>query len=540
MNQGNFILRPGLFRHATISNRLILLTTVITISVGLLVGVLVWLHYSGSYGIVGQRIILLTAFIIVFSAATGIALFISRTISQAIRSLESDALKLAGGELVTPGRTGLAETDTVQHALASASQELQTREVALRALNTTLEQHAADRSRELAQMTEELIQAQKMEALGRLTGGIAHDFNNLLTAVIGNVELVQRRVADDRSVRQLGAARQAAERGAKLTSQLLAFSRRQNLQVKATDVNAALLNAEELLRSTLGAYVKLEIIPSPDLWPAVTDPTQLDLIIMNLVINARDAMTSSGVITIETKNVIISTPPLKREEPGPGTYVAVIVSDTGSGMTRDVASRVFEPFFTTKGPGLGTGLGLSQVLGVLKQLEGGISLRTLPDIGTSVTIFLPRSTVAAGTEIAEDQPASELTECRALIIDDDADVRGVTASLLRDLGCSVIEAPNGAVGLTLLPQHEIDFVLIDYAMPGLNGTETAERILASHPHVPILLMSGYADLETIETGWSGPLLTKPFTSSALSAKIATIMSRGTNGREPVIRRSSYE
>jgi signal transduction histidine kinase len=440
---------------------------------------------------------------------------------------------LGRGEEKATARSPLAEIGAVQDALREAGTALRARERDLQALNNNLELRVLERTRELAEAAESLIQAQKMEAVGRLTGGIAHDFNNLLTAVIGNVELLQRTATDARATRLLGGARQAAERGAKLTGQLLAFSRRQQLRTEVVDIGLAIDNTVELLRSTLGGATSLVHLPAVDLWLAHADPTQLDLILLNLAINARDAMPDGGSIRIETANVTIGEGARKAEKPGPGDYVAVTLADSGTGMPPDVLARAFDPFFTTKPVGQGTGLGLPQVLGVLKQLGGGIRIESRVGEGTSVTIFLRRSNDG---QVAITPPGThemgDLRGLQILLIDDDPDVRGVAATILREAGCTVIAAESGRLGIAALATTPgLDVALIDFAMPGMNGAETATAIHTERPDLPILLMSGYADVEALSAIWVGPLISKPFTAPSLQARIAeAVHGPGPGGR----------
>ncbi|HMI20629.1 MAG TPA: response regulator [Sphingomonas sp.] len=461
----------------------------------------------------------------------GIGLLVSyrvgRSVALPIGRLAAGAAALGRGEDSDTGRSTLVEIQAVQDALRDAGAALHAREQELQALNNNLELRVMERTRELAEAAETLIQAQKMEAVGRLTGGIAHDFNNLLTAVIGNIDLLQRTAEDERAKRLLGSARQAAERGAKLTGQLLAFSRRQQLRAEVVDINRAVENTVELLKSTLGGATSIVRVPSADLWLAHADPTQLDLILLNLAINARDAMPAGGSILIETANITIGEAPRNTEEPPPGDFVAITLADRGTGMTPEILARAFDPFFTTKPVGQGTGLGLPQVLGVLKQLGGGIRIKSRVGEGTSVTVFLPRSLVERPpeAEIAAVE-ASDLRGLFILLVDDDPDVRGVAASILRETGCLVVEAESGRLGLKRLAETpKLDLVLIDFAMPGMNGAEVALAIREQRPELPILLMSGYADVEVLSAVWDGPFISKPFTANSLQARIAEAVRR---------------
>jgi CheY-like chemotaxis protein len=368
-----------------------------------------------------------------------------------------------------------------------------------------------------------------MEAVGRLTGGVAHDFNNLLMAVLGNLDLLARRVTEPQLLRFVDRARSAAERGAVLTSQLLAFSRRQRLEPRAIDIGTQVRAAIDLLHPTLGFTHTIETEIAADLWPAMADPTQLDLMTVNLVLNARDALPQGGAITVSVRNAPAEPARESPEAPPAGDYVVVAVSDNGEGMTPEVLARAFEPFFTTKPLGKGSGLGLSQVLGLAKQLGGGVDVETAPGAGSTFRVYLPRAHVA-------EQPASEpehepdvavLKDLALLLVDDDPAVRTVVAGMLHDLGCRVIEASGGEEAITALrcAPDPAAAALIDFAMPGLNGGETAAALRVLRPDLPVGLMSGYADLDALADAWSGPVLRKPFNRADLARELARTTAR---------------
>src|SRR6185437_3420954 len=333
------------------------------------------------------------------------------------------------------------------------------------AANRQLLAEMAERERVEATM----MHMQRLEAVGQLTAGVAHDFNNLLTVVLGNLARLEKSAAaDDR--RRLAMMRIAAERGAKLTRQLLAFSRRQKLEPKPVDLNDAILSLLDLLRSTLGGAVTLETRLRSDPWPALVDPTQIEMIILNLAINARDAMEAGGLISLETENVTIGHPRTRPEEPEPGEYVMLCVRDNGSGMDEAVLARAFEPFFTTKEVGRGSGLGLSQVLGLCKQSGGGVRIDTEVGVGTSVCIFLPRAQSAASAtqRHAFLSQSLEAKDAAILLVDDDEAVRDTTAHMLRELGFTVIQVGSGGGALEILgSERRIDLMLVDFAMPGM-------------------------------------------------------------------------
>jgi signal transduction histidine kinase len=368
-----------------------------------------------------------------------------------------------------------------------------------------------------------LRQAQRVEAVGQLTGGVAHDFNNLLTVLIGNIELIQATATlDPRLAERLRAMRAAAERGAMLTSHLLAFSRRQPLLPRPVDLNTVVTGMKDLLESALGHRVQMATRLAAGLWPAMVDPTQMELVILNLAINARDAMPDGGVVTIETGNCHRDAP-ARPEEPAAGDYVVVKVIDTGSGMTPEVQAKAFEPFFTTKPPGAGSGLGLSQVFGTARQSGGDVQIDTAPGRGTTVSVFLPRAVSRAERPAARSVDAAEQKTSPAVVlaVDDDAAVRTTTADILKGLGYSVLQAASGEAALELLQQDGmIDVLLTDVVMMGMSGPELARRARLSQPRLPVVFISGYADPAGIaEDVLLHPLVRKPFRPPDLRAQI---------------------
>ncbi|NEX91669.1 ATP-binding protein [Caulobacter sp. 17J65-9] len=460
-----------------------------------------------------------------------LTVWFARGVTRAVESLEGAAEAMGRGGAAPRLATGLRETDAVAEALHGASLKLKAREAELRQLNDTLEARVVERSRELEETTERLVQARKVEALGRLTGGVAHDFNNLLTAVIGNLDLLGKRIKDEALEKYVANARQAAQRGAKLTAQLLAFARRQRLEPEPLDVNAVIEGLRVLFDSALGGATRVRAELSPDpLW-AMADRTQLELVVLNLAINARDAMPEGGEVLIETARERVSGPDPRLEAPAPGDYVRITVADTGSGMTPEVLARIWEPFFTTKPVGAGSGLGLPQVLGVVKQLGGGIRVDTAPGCGARFHVYLP---VAAPAEKAHPEPVEaapvDFAGLKVLLVDDDRDVRSATADLLRDLGSEPEEAVDAADALARLDAGaEPRLVIMDHAMPGLTGAEAAQRIRVSHPALPVLLISGYMDAEAVARTWAGPVLAKPFDKQQLAARIAAALQAAQTG-----------
>jgi signal transduction histidine kinase/ActR/RegA family two-component response regulator len=372
---------------------------------------------------------------------------------------------------------------------------------------------------ELKAAQEQLRQSQKMEALGQLTGGIAHDFNNLLTVVVGGLDLITRKVEDPRLKRYAENALSAAERGARLTAQLLAFSRVQRLEVRPIEVEGLIEGMRPLLRNLLGTEIKKTFRLEAGSVPIMADPTQLELVVLNLAINARDAMPNGGTITIATRYVTISGD----AELEDGDYVELCVSDTGEGMPEDVVARAFEPFFTTKEVGKGTGLGLSMVYGVARQSGGTARIVSETGKGTTVHLFFRQAESAdldSATGSTPKRVSNKQRSASVLIIDDDPDVREFVVGSLADMGYSVREAGDGPSGLKAFSAEHPDLVILDYAMPGMTGGEVAAHILAERPGQPILFISGYSESDAIRRAAPEALmLAKPFRPDALDAAI---------------------
>ena len=340
-----------------------------------------------------------------------------------------------------------------------------------------------------------LRQAQKMEAIGHLTGGIAHDFNNLLQAIGSALYLIEIRRPGAEAMTALQTAQQAVTRGATLTQHLLAFSRRQRLDPRAVDVAALVAGMQGLMERTLGGTIRIVRETEPNLWPALVDANQLEMAILNLAINARDAMPGGGTLTITVGNAPCPAPPAPGVEPG--DYVRIAVRDTGTGMSAEVAARAFEPFFTTKGVGHGTGLGLSMVHGLAAQLGGAVLLDTLLGRGTTFTLLLPRAPSAAATEpdpAPAALPAAAGTAATILLVEDEVLVRMATAALLSEHGYEVAEAGTGEEALEWAACHRPDAVVTDYAMPGMTGLDLARRLHGAYPGLPVVMVTGYAEI----------------------------------------------
>ena len=372
---------------------------------------------------------------------------------------------------------------------------------------------------------EQLRQSQKMEAVGQLTNGVAHDFNNLLATIIPSLELAQPHIKDERVLRYLDNAMHAAERGAQLTNQLLAFSRRHELLAEPVDVNQVISATCEMLPRTIGPKIAIETILDGDAWPAKTEHGQLDLALLNLAINARDAMPEGGKLTIATKNVTRGS--RSRHPPfDPGDYVMIAVADTGTGMTEEVRSRAFEPFFTTKGTGKGTGLGLAMVYGFVKQSGGTITIDSEIERGSIFRIYLPRALRRLGidNEAGERHKWDGGPPSRILVVDDNSAVRAITAVMLRAFGHDAVEAASGQDALTLLERdREFDLLIIDLAMPDLDGAEFAESAEQFVPGVPRLFITGYAEASRLRQRAGGEVLKKPFRRAQLAEKLRRIL-----------------
>lgn len=391
----------------------------------------------------------------------------------------------------------------------------------LRQLNETLEERVRERTAELERAHEQLRQSQKMEAIGQLTGGVAHDFNNLLTPILGGLDVLKRRgVADPRALRLIEGALQSAERARILVQRLLAFARRQPLQATAVDVTSLVQDMTDLLASTLGPRVRVVVDVPGGLPPALADRNQLEMALLNLAVNARDAMEDGGTLTVSARATEAKASGRLR----PGRYVRLAVSDTGSGMSAETLSRAIEPFFSTKGIGKGTGLGLSMIHGLTAQLGGTLELSSTPGVGTTVEMWLPVArTEAADAPVA---PTEEVTPGAGvvLLVDDEDLIRTSTAQMLADLGYVVVEANSARAALRLLDDARVDLIITDHLMPGMTGTELAREAQGHRPNLPVLIISGYADLEDVAPDL--PRLTKPFLEAELAGALAALARNG--------------
>jgi PAS domain S-box-containing protein len=400
---------------------------------------------------------------------------------------------------------------------------------ALRRSNEELEARVVERTREREAALAQLYESQKMESIGQLTGGVAHDFNNLLAVILGSLSLLKKGLPDDpRTSRLLEGAIQGAERGATLTKRLLAFARRQELKLEAVSVQKLVPDILDFLRQSVGPNIAIVIDILPDVAPVKIDANQFELALINLAVNARDAMPNGGTLTITCRNK-----PAVQEAPAPlprGDYVCISISDTGEGMSEATLAKAMEPFFTTKGVGKGTGLGLSMVQGLTVQSGGAMQISSAPGKGTVVTLWLPR----ARTEDAA-QPSATLSapgihdasrKLRILLVDDDVLVSMNSAYMLMDLGHSVLEASSAARALELMESDpQFDVMVTDYAMPTMNGLDLATRIRRIKPKLPIVLATGYAELPPGAV-ISFQRLSKPFTQKELAGALEAALKAG--------------
>ncbi len=403
-----------------------------------------------------------------------------------------------------------------------------------------LERRVEDEVAKRAEVEEALRQSQKMEAVGQLTGGIAHDFNNLLAGITGSLELLEKRIAQGRlgeTVRYLDVAKSSARRAAALTQRLLAFSRRQTLDPRAVDLNRLVAGMSDLIRRSVGPEVVVEVVGAGGLWATKVDPSQLENALLNLCINARDAMSpSGGRLTIETANKWLDDRAARERDLPPGQYVSLCVTDTGTGMAPDVVERVFDPFFTTKPIGQGTGLGLSMVYGFVRQSGGQVRIYSEPGKGTTMCLYLPRSmSEAEGTDFRPPARIDKGDNERVLVVDDEASVRMLIAEVLEESGYAVVEAGDGPAALRILQSEaRIDLLITDVGLPGgMNGRQVADAARTSRAGLRVLFITGYAENAAIGNGDLEPgmeIITKPFVMTDLGQKVRDLLDRAA---EPV-------
>ena len=420
------------------------------------------------------------------------------------------------------------KTRQLERFNAELEQRVSERTAALQSFNEELELRIDQRTRERETALAQLFEAQKMDTIGRLTGGVAHDFNNLLMAVLGSLSLLEKRMPDDPQCRRLlQNAVQGAQRGAALTQRLLAFSRRQELKPESVNLSDLVCGMGELLKRALGIEVALLCQIPKSLSPVLVDSNQLELALLNLALNARDAMPSGGTLTIQAAEEVIgqSSGELALRA---GDYVRVGVSDTGVGMDEATRAKATDPFFTTKGPGKGTGLGLSMVHGLAAQSGGQLRIVSTPGVGTTVELWLPRSKTDAVSLVRSTErplPAPATVSWRILIVDDDLLVLTGTAALIEDLGHRAVEVPSASEALAVLASGEpIDLIVTDHAMPNMTGMQLAQCVQEKYPGMPIVLATGYAELPADPAEFGVVKLSKPCSQTEIAAAIQTAMS----------------
>jgi nitrogen-specific signal transduction histidine kinase len=383
---------------------------------------------------------------------------------------------------------------------------------------------------ERTQLEAQVLQMQKMESIGRLAGGIAHDFNNLLTVIIGNTGLALETLAPNDPVREdLQAIQAASHRATGLTHQLLAFARKQILEPRVISLNALIVEMDKLLRRLIREDIDLVTLPAADLWHVKVDPGQIEQVLVNLVVNGRDAMLDGGQLTIETRNVVLDDIYVRSHVSIiPGSYVMLAVSDTGVGMSPEVQTRLFEPFFTTKEPGKGTGLGLATCYGIVTQSGGNIWVYSEVGHGTTIKVYLPRADESVDASVAADEATHLLGTETVLLVEDEPAVRALAARVLRNLGYTVLEAMNGTEGLGVAQAHtgQIDLLLADVVMPEVGGKALSEQLTSQYLTMRVLFMSGYTDNAIVHHGRLDEgvaFLQKPFTPAALARKVRAVL-----------------
>jgi len=475
-----------------------------------------------------------------------LAYAIGNRMAGAVHALAAQASALGHGLPVVPRQLAVREVNAVGQALAEASAKLRQRERErddadreLRTLSETLENRVFERTRELAaemkrrsDTEEALRQAQKMEAIGQLTGGIAHDFNNMLAIIIGSLDLAARRLTrgDTAIGKYLASAQEGGRRAASLVQQLLAFSRQQPLAPAELDTNKLISGMSEMLHRSLGETVRLETILPDGLWKTHADRNQLENAMLNLAVNARDAMPDGGQLTVETANARLEEADARKAGVAPGEYVLIVVRDTGGGMSPEVIEKAFDPFFTTKQSGAGTGLGLSQVYGFVRQSGGHVKIESAVGRGTVVRIYLPRYVGDAAPKPDEDEKTPIPTNdgsVTVLVVEDEAGVRAHAVSALRELGYRVLDADSAAKAIEVIGAHpEIGLLFTDVVMPEMNGRRLSDEVHQRRPDIKVLYTTGYTrdaivHNGTVDAGVS--LITKPFTLDELARKVAEVL-----------------
>jgi signal transduction histidine kinase len=485
---------------------------------------------------------------LLFILAVLLAYGVGERLSRSVRALVEEADALGHGAPLTRLRLPVQEFDDVDRELVTASVNIREREQQrnnaeneLRSLSATLEKKVEERTRDFVdemqrriETEDALRQAQKMEAIGQLTGGVAHDFNNMLAVMLGGLDLALRRLdrGDTQVQKYLVNAQEGGRRAAALTQRLLAFARQQPLEPAALEANRLVAGMSDLLRRSLGETINLETVLAGGLWRIHVDPNQLESAIVNLAVNSRDAMPNGGKLTIETANAYLDDEYSAHEGLPMGQYVLIAVTDTGAGMTPEVAGKVLDPFFTTKKPGSGTGLGLSQVYGFVKQSGGHVKIYSEIGQGTSVKIYLPRyfGEVRALEAVQARAPLPRNDgSVTVLVAEDEEGVRAHAVDALEELGYTVLSAGTGKAAIELFANHpEIGLLFTDVVIPDMNGRQLAQEAQLRLPGLKVLFTTGYTRNAIVHNGMLDPdvsLLTKPFTLEQLARKIAEVLQR---------------
>jgi signal transduction histidine kinase/ActR/RegA family two-component response regulator len=432
------------------------------------------------------------------------------------------------------GKLGMA-FDEMAEAVEAREHQRREAEEALASLNANLEKRVKEEIAEREKAQTALIHSQRLEAIGQLTSGVAHDFNNLLAAVIMAFDLLRSRIGDERGRQILDSGLHAANRGAKLTEQLLAFSRHRHLEPAPFNANDLISGMSDLLERTLGPAIVISRSLAPDLWPVLADASQIEMALLNLVVNARDAMPLGGTLSIETANLPAGDKRLLPELDG-SYFVQVAVSDTGIGMSEATKTRAFEPFYTTKEIGKGTGLGLSMVYGIAKQSGGTAVIDSKPGEGTTVALILPRASAAPALSGAARGPET-MTKIRGklLLVDDDRDVRDITVAALADAGADITAVDSGPAALSLIERGTpFDMLIADYAMPGMNGAELIRRVRDRLPRLPVILVTGYAQDALAHLPVDMVTVRKPFRTSEMLEQVRAALAGIAATRENVV------
>lgn len=484
------------------------------------------------------------AFIGVALVATALVLafLVAETLTRAFAALKRSAETLGRGEIVGPTTSVIQEANDVIGAMTDVSHRLAERSAALTALNNSLETQVSERTAEVLQQMaireekeRQLRQLYKLDAVGKLTGGIAHDFNNMLAVVMSGLNLARRRLdRGDADIRRfIDGAMRGAENAATLTRQLLAFSRQQALSPESVDCNKLITNTASMLRRILPEHIEIETVLAAGLWRTHVDLAGLENAILNLALNARDAMPKGGRLTVETGNMHLDDAYASQHaDVVAGQYVMVALTDTGTGIPADILAEVYEPFFTTKAPGEGTGLGLSQVHGFIKQSNGHIKIYSELDRGTSVKLYLPRENAGASPAHIPARTATHMRKSRShetvLVVEDDADVRAATVAMLEELEYAVFQADSGAAALQILEADpEIALLMTDVVMPGMDGRQLADEAQRRWPSLRVLFTTGYTRNAIVHNGVLDAdvsMIGKPYTLEALSQKISEVLS----------------